>query len=385
MRRKIFAATIAFTLCAAVAVPGNIFPVLAEGEAQASEALPDYGAISGVWKSEDTEEILTLTVDGLFVYQSEDAGDIQGYLEYVDEYNDGNGRYDMYNRVGVWLAGFYMNSADTLHMGNGGEAVFTRAENEPEEKADENANTDSQATADTGDEKSYVLMSSKRYTGLRPLYNNSSWEGGYFYSDMTEDSMTVIVNCSALNDNEFTGTPEEYMEQFASLVCEYDMKDFTAVQNPEYTEKFTYPAYELEFTTGTNEDTHKWKMLYFQTDTHTFAYAYEVAADFAEEMEEEYRDAISSLELTELTEEENTGNSADQAVDYDPSADGKSLEMFIAYFDNWYQYGDLNAMCIQLSGEGTWAIYNSRNADGTGGYLFASLPHIRLIHYKIKY
>ena len=58
--------------------------------------------------------------------------------------------------------------------------------------------------------------------------------------------MTVIVNCSALNDKEFIGTPEEYMEQFASLVCEYDMKDFTAVQNPEYTEKFTYPAYELE-------------------------------------------------------------------------------------------------------------------------------------------
>ena len=378
MRRKIFAAAIVFTLCAAVAVPGNCFRVLAEGENQTSESVPDYEALSGVWKSEDTEETLTLTVDGLFVYHTEEAGDIQGYLEYVDEYNDGNGRYDMYNRVGVWLAGFYLDSADSLHMGNGEEAVFTRAADEQGEKTDENANADSQATEDTGDEKSYVLMSSKRYTGLRPLYNNSSWEGGYFYSDMTEDSMTVIVNCSALNDNEFTGTPEEYMEQFVSLVCEYDMKDFTAVQNPEYTEKFTYPAYELEFTTGTNEDTRKWKMLYFQTDTHTFAYAYEVAADFAEEMEEEYRDAISSLELTELTEEENTGNSADQAVDYDPSADGKSLEMFIAYFDNWYQYGDLNAMCIQLSGEGTWAIYNSRNADGTGGYLFDSGTFVTL-------
>ena len=41
-------------------------------------------------------------------------------------------------------------------------------------------------------------------------------------------------------------------------------------------------------------------MLYFQTDTNTFAYAYRVSADFAEEMEEEYRDAISSLELTEI-------------------------------------------------------------------------------------
>lgn len=158
MRRKIFAAAIVFTLCAAVAVPGSSFQVLAEGENQASESVPDYETLSGVWKSEDTEETLTLTVDGLFVYHTEEAGDIQGYLEYVDEYNDGNGRYDMYNRVGVWLAGFYLDSADSLHMGNGEEAVFTRAADEQGEKTDENANADSQATEDTGDEKSYVLM-----------------------------------------------------------------------------------------------------------------------------------------------------------------------------------------------------------------------------------
>ena len=69
---------------------------------------------------------------------------------------------------------------------------------------------------------------------------------------------------------------------FAGFVSESEIKDFTAVQNQEYTEKFTYPAYELEFTTGANEDTCKWKMLYFQTDTNTFAYAYRVSAVFAD-------------------------------------------------------------------------------------------------------
>ena len=44
--------------------------------------------------------------------------------------------------------------------------------------------------------------------------------------------MTVIVNCSALNDNEFTGTPEEYMEQFAGFVSESEIKDFTADTEP---------------------------------------------------------------------------------------------------------------------------------------------------------
>lgn len=179
MRRKIFAAAIVFTVCAAVAVPGNSFRVLAEGENQASESVPDYETLSGVWKSEDTEETLTLTVDGLFVYHTEEAGDIQGYLEYAEEYNDGNGRYDMYNRVGVWLAGFYLDSADSLHMGNGEEAVFTRAADEQGEKTDETTNADEQ-TAEN--KNSYVLMSNKRYTGLRPLYNNSSWEGGVSHS-----------------------------------------------------------------------------------------------------------------------------------------------------------------------------------------------------------
>ena len=38
----------------------------------------------------------------------------------------------------------------------------------------------------------YVLTAAVQYTGLEPLYNNSSWNGGYFYSDMTEDGLMVI-------------------------------------------------------------------------------------------------------------------------------------------------------------------------------------------------
>ena len=107
-------------------------------------------------------------------------------------------------------------------------------------------------------------------------------------------------------------------------------------------------------------------MVYVQTDDHTYGYAYKIDIDWADEMLEEYKDAVNSLELTELL---NTDN-ADTGTEYDPSAEGQSLEGFIAYFDSWYQYGDLNAMNINLYGEGTWEIYNSRNADGSGGYLF---------------
>ena len=57
-------------------------------------------------------------------------------------------------------------------------------------------------------------------------------------------------------------------------------------------------------------------------------------------------------------------------VDNDPSANGESLEDFIAFFDAWYLCGDLNAESINLYGDGTWVFYNAMNEDGTGGYLF---------------
>ncbi len=58
------------------------------------------------------------------------------------------------------------------------------------------------------------------------------------------------------------------MEQFAGFVSESEIKDFTAVQNQEYTEKFTYPAYELEFT-------HRSKRRYLQMENAVFPDRYQ--------------------------------------------------------------------------------------------------------------
>ena len=40
-----------------------------------------------------------------------------------------------------------------------------------------------------------------------------------------------------------------------------------------------------------------WKMVILQTDTHTYAYAFQMAADYAEELEADYLSAVESLEL----------------------------------------------------------------------------------------
>lgn len=359
MKKKVFAAVLIFSISAATMLPAFAVPVLAQ-ETEAKTEYADFSRIAGSWSNADpsAEETLTITEDGIFVYHTKEAGDSQGYLEYADEYGDRNGRYDMYNRTGIWLAGLYQDSDNSLHMGNGDGAVFTRVEEGGE------AITDDQA--EENQKSSYVLTSATRYTGLKPLYNDSSWNGGYFYSDMTEDGLTVIVNCSAVRDEKADGTRKKFRKKFARLVSESKVKNYKESKNKSLTEKFSYPFYDITFMTGANEDTCQWKMIFFQTDTNTYAYAYKMNADAAADMSEEYRNAVDSLTLTEVSE-----NQADEP-DYDPSAEGKSLEMFISYFDNWYQYGDLNAASIRLYGEGTWEIYNARNTDGSGGYLFDS-------------
>ena len=213
---------------------------------------------------------------------------------------------------------------------------------------------------------SCVLTSGVQYTGMVPLENDSSWNGGYYYSDMTEDGITVIVNCCAANGTDPDVMDSGYRKVFAEMVSGSEVADYQDSQNQSLTEKFTYPVYDLSFTTGANEDTCLWKMVFFQTDTHAYAYAFKMDADFAEDMEEEYWNAVDTLDMIDLS----YYYEKIEDVDNDPSTDGESLEDFIAYFDSWYLYGDLKEESIRIYGDGTWAYYNAIEEDGTGGYLF---------------
>ena len=113
---------------------------------------------------------------------------------------------------------------------------------------------------------------------------------------------------------------KEFREEFAAMVSESEVTDYQDSQNQSLTEKFTYPVYDITFTTGANEDTCLWKMIFFQTDTHTYAYAFKMDADSAEYMEEEYWNAVNSLELIDISYNQT------EETDYDPSANGESLD-----------------------------------------------------------
>lgn len=218
------------------------------------------------------------------------------------------------------------------------------------------------ALAQTGDETlqaASVLVSDVQVEDLVPLTDDFAWHGGYYHSSMTEDGILGIVNCCAARGEGENGTEPAFRKAFAAMASESAIADYQDSQNQSLTEKLSYPAYDVTFTTGANEDTCLWKMILFQTESHTYAYAFRMDADYAEEMEELYLSAVSSLALLDAS-----------ATADDPSARGESLEDFIAFFDTWYQYGDLNAESIRINGDGTWAYYNALNDDGTGGYLY---------------
>ena len=153
------------------------------------------------------------------------------------------------------------------------------------------AQSDGESTA------SCFLLSTAPYEDMVPLTYDLTWNGGYYCADMTEDGITVIVSCCAENAADVYMTSEENRAAFAALVSGSEIADYQDAENQSLTEKFTYPAYDVSFTTGANEDTRVWKMVILQTDTHTYAYAFQMAADYAEEMEADYLSAVESLEL----------------------------------------------------------------------------------------
>ena len=96
MKRKIFVTTMVMILGGGMAFGVSGYSgrtVLAQDSsdnAGENVVFTDYSKVSGVWLCEDTarEEDITITAEGIFVYHTKDMGDIQGYLEYVDEYGD---------------------------------------------------------------------------------------------------------------------------------------------------------------------------------------------------------------------------------------------------------------------------------------------------------
>ncbi len=82
---------------------------------------------AGLWRRDGAEDTASIYMDGTGYYEAYYAsGSVEstGYLEYVDEYDDGNGRYDMYDFSGDYFAGFYFDSDTQFHIDSDDEVVY---------------------------------------------------------------------------------------------------------------------------------------------------------------------------------------------------------------------------------------------------------------------
>lgn len=246
----------------------------------------DFSRTEGTWvvSGSGQTDLLTIMMDGqgAFTAIHMDGPEISGYLEYVDEYGDGNGRYDMYDGEGTFLQGFTFDSDDQIHVGNDEGVEYVRIDLEEEE-----------ASIPSG-----VLVCTPGFTGLTPVVTDNDFHGGYYYSDLTEDGLTMIVNCG-IPSGLVSYERDELISQFIELICDSEYRDLT-VQEEAFG---SYPAYRLSWLSGENEDTRHWDARLVCTDAYLYIYAFDTAADYAEEMAGTWQETLGRLELVFPEEE----------------------------------------------------------------------------------
>ncbi|MCR5419627.1 MAG: hypothetical protein K6E98_01310 [Lachnospiraceae bacterium] len=147
-----------------------------------------------------------------------------------------------------------------------------------------------------------LAVKAKGYSGLTNLTNENNEDGTYFYEDMTEDGLTVIINMSAPNTMEEDQSAEEYVKGFVSAKVKPECSVTEVEANEDLSGELTYPVYEVAWEWGSNEDSTCGVGEVILTDNYTFYYGYSCPIDFYEDNEEFYEDELESIELMDLTE-----------------------------------------------------------------------------------
>lgn len=137
------------------------------------------------------------------------------------------------------------------------------------------------------------------FTGMQTIRNDNYADGTYYYADITADGLTMLVNTVLAKDsNSETEDLEQYLVDCARKLDETDIYELRSItQDTTLTEKFSYPVYIVEFTTGANEDTVKWTVFAMDTDQYTYLYGVCTDMDAAEDMDGIAQDIFGGLYL----------------------------------------------------------------------------------------
>ena len=130
------------------------------------------------------------------------------------------------------------------------------------------------------------------------METNNDYDGGYYYSELTEDRMTTIINCCFTTVQEKEEPLGDYIRRTAEKIGGEEPAELTIEENAEYSANISHPVSILTWTTGKNEDPRAWTAFFFQTETHTYLYAFCTTAD---DMQETWQAVFEQLFLMDLS------------------------------------------------------------------------------------
>ena len=188
---------------------------------------------------------------------------------------------------------------------------LTACGNSNEPDADDNGNSDSDVTVESNDDGRGdvipddgnavpVLMGDALpFNNVETLESEKHEDGTYYFADMAEDGLVVVVNTVLPRDLENdTQTPEEYLTDCALSLDKSNSCVLQTVEpNDEYSQKMSYPVYIVTYTSGTNEDSCEWTVFAMDTDLYTYLYGFRVPLDSADDVRSVYQDIFAGLDL----------------------------------------------------------------------------------------
>ena len=153
---------------------------------------------------------------------------------------------------------------------------------------------------DDGDAVPVLMSDALPFANVESLQSENHEDGTYYYEDMAEDGLVLVVN-TVLPRNlvDDAQTLEDYLTGCALDLGKADTDRLQTVeQNDAYTRKMSYPVYIVTYTTGENEDSREWTVFAMDTDRYTYLYGICVTLDAADDFKPLYQDIFAGLDLS---------------------------------------------------------------------------------------
>ncbi|MBQ0001739.1 MAG: hypothetical protein KBT01_09455 [Clostridiales bacterium] len=147
------------------------------------------------------------------------------------------------------------------------------------------------------EEMNISLLIPPAFDGAKELVSEEHEDGTYYYSSLTADGLTTIVNTS-LPAADITGlTFEEYLIQQISGVNNGMPADVKVGENEALSEKYTYPVFELSWQNEEGEEPYAAKAFFMLTDLNDFIYQLCATGDAMDGFDEFAAEAFDAIEF----------------------------------------------------------------------------------------